>query len=44
MNIAEQLKELGFGVQFQHDDVGQHYVELIVDGVQVNYSTFEINN
>ena len=43
MNIAEQLKELGFGVQLQHDDVGQHYVELIVDGMQVNCSTIEMN-
>jgi hypothetical protein len=35
MNVAEQLKELGFGVQLQHDEVGEHYVELIVDGVKV---------
>jgi hypothetical protein len=35
MNVAEQLKKLGFGVQLQHDNVGQDYVELIVDGVQV---------
>lgn len=34
-NVASILKTKGFGVQFEHDKDGEHYVALIVDGEEV---------
>ena len=35
MNVANTLKMRGYGVQFEHDSIGEHYVALYLDDVEV---------
>lgn len=35
MNVAQGLADNGYGVQFEHDEAGEHFIVLCVDGKEV---------